>query len=427
MALFDKFKAILKPLQPQENSGNQLFKAIYSFFNGFYYTLTTGLETFVKEGYQKNISVYSAVKLISGKGAAAKFYAYTYKGEEIVKLPPTHPANILLRRPNEFQKQQQFIEDNISWLSITGNLFLYVLKNPIGKNEPLRVYSLPSQYVQIIGGGVLEPVKEYKLIIGNQQIIFKADEIIHLKYFNPEFGINGEQLYGQSPLRAGLQTIQSSNEGTLTKIKSFINGGVAGILSTKDTDISLTVEQKSNLQDFINQRVMGAKNAKNIRAVDTPVEFTQIGMSPADLEVLKSIQFDEQALVKSLGIDPILFSTDSASYNNKSEAYKSLVNNVVVPILNLLCETYSDIFNDPNIFIGYDISHFPEMQEDLKQMVDALNKAYWIKPNEKRAKMGLPEDKDPLLDKYYVPNNLTPLEEVSVMVDTDIKNYGDYR
>jgi HK97 family phage portal protein len=427
MGLLNRTKAAFQAFTNSDNVTNNLYKAVYSFFNGQFYTLTQNKESYVKEGYQKNISAYSAIKLISGKAANARFYAYEWKGDKRVELDKSHPANQLLRKPNEMERQQQFVEESASWLSITGDLYLYRIKFQTGANkgQTARVYALPSQYVQIIGGGQFEPIKGYKLIIGNQEVTFSPEEIIHVKYFNPNWDISGSQLYGQAPLQAALNTVQSSNEGTNAKIKAFLNGGVSGLISSADKDMTMSVEQLDHLNEKIAQKSTGTNNSHRITATNGLVNYQQIGLSPADLEVLKSIEFDEQMIAKCFGIDPILFSLDSASYNNKKEASKSLVNNVITPMLNLLADAYTDIIEDPRIYVGYDISHFEEMQQNLKETVDALDKAWWITPNQKLAQMGREVSTDALMDKVYIPTSYVPLDEVSVPMDANLKNF-DY-
>lgn len=427
MGLFNRTKAAFQAFTNSESVTNQLYKAVYSFFNGNFYTLTQNKETYIKEGYQKNISVYSAIKLISGKVANARFYAYEFKDGKRIELRPDHVANQFLRKPNEMVRQQQFIEECASWLPSTGDLYLYRITFQTGANkgQTARCYTLPSQYVQIIGGGQFEPVAGYKLIIGSQEVTFQPDEIIHLKYFNPNWDISGSQLYGQSPLQAALNTIQSSNEGTNAKIKAFLNGGVSGLLSSGDSNSVMSVEQIDQINEKIAQKNTGTNNSHRITATNGLVNYQQIGLSPADLEVLKSIEFDEQMIAKTFGIDPILFSIDSASYNNKKEASKSLVINVIQPMLNLLADALTDVIADPKVFVGYDISHFDELQQNLKETVDALNTAWWISPNEKLKQMGREVSKDALMDKVYIPSSLVPLDEVSVPMDANLKNF-DY-
>lgn len=404
-------------------SDNLLNKAVFSFLPNFFFALNQNKKNYVDEGYRGNLDVYSIIKLISGKVADAKFRAV--EGDK--DLPLTDEVNKILLKPNEETRQQQFIEALCSWLLITGDFYIYKLRYQTGvnKGKVARLYAMPSQYVQIIGGGWMNPIKAYKLIIGDQSIEFPATDVTHIKYFNPNWDINGSQLYGQSPLEAALRTIQSSNEGVNSKIKAFVNGGVAGLLSSEDPTMPMSPEQVAQLNDLISGRITGTNNTKKISATSGYVKYQKIGESPADLEVLKSLQFDANQVCKVFGVDPILFDTNSASYNNKKEAYKSLVNNVVVPILNLIKDGLDDCFIDYGKQVNYSIAHFPEMQQDLGEMVTSLEKAWWFTPNQKLEMMGKEPSKDALMDKIYIPSSYVPLDEISVPIDATIKNF-DY-
>ena len=84
-------------------------------------------------------------------------------------------------------------------------------------------------------------------------------------------------------------------------------------------------------------------------------------MSPADLEIIKSIGADRDTLCRVFGVDPILMATDSASYNNKEMAYKGLVTNTVVPILNMIRGMFNEVAlyyslrDGKEYYIDYDV------------------------------------------------------------------------
>lgn len=396
-----------------ENKYNQ---SLFSYFTGFFFTLPRNKKVYVDEGYRRNITVNSVIKLVAGKVANATFSAVNAKGEIIES-----PINKILKRPNEFTRQQQFLEECASWLLITGDLFVYKFSLATGerKGKAYKLYTLPAQYMQIVGGNWQEPIAGYKMIVGNQQVEFLPDEIIHIKYFNPNFDLSGSQLYGQSPIEAALSTVQSSNEGTNAKIKAFINGGMAGILTGDDPNMPLSPEQVEQFQDLIKQKLTGTNNSHRITGTNGSLKYQQIGMSPADLEILQSLEFDGNEICKAFGVDPIIFSVESASYNNKKEAYKALINNVVVPLLNLIQDMFNDCFEEE---IKYSISHFPELQTDLKEQVLALKDAWWLTPNQRLIKMGEQPSTDGLMDIVYIPNNLVPINEISVPMGADLKN-----
>jgi len=109
----------------------------------------------------------------------------------------------------------------------------------------------------------------------------------------------------------------------------------------------------------------------------------------------------------------LLNNTDSTTYNNMKEAKKALYQNAVIPELNKirdelnrwLAPQYGD-----KIYIDFDYSSIPELQEEMDKVVGQMSQAWWITPNEKRAAMsyGMDEENDNL-NEYYVPANLLPI------------------
>jgi len=426
MNLFQKAISWLTPNYSAD--ANKLFQSIYSYFNGRFFTYNTNKETFVRNGYQENVSVYSIIRLISGKVAAARVYGATMnaKGETIPQSKDSY-LNKILKRPNEMDRGSQFIEGLVSWLLITGDIYIYKLTYQTGANKgrPAKLYTLPSQYVQIMGGGVNEPVAGYRLMLGNQTVEFAPDEIIHIKYFNPNYDVSGSQLYGQSPLLAALKTMQSSNEAVNAKIKAFINGGVAGLITGDNPQMPLSVEEVAQLNQVLASRVTGTNNSHRISGTNGSVKYQKIGETPVDLQLLDSIAFDRNELCIAFGVDPIIFSVDSASYNNKKEAKKAFINDVVVPILNLITEGLDECFDDSVGIVEYSIAHFPEMQQDLGEMVKSLEMAWWFSPNQKLKMMNAKESTDPLMDKIYIPSTLVPLDQTTLDLNDTLKNF-DY-
>ena len=86
---------------------------------------------------------------------------------------------------------------------------------------------------------------------------------------------------GQSPLEAALKTIQSSNEGVNAKIKAFINGGVAGLLTGDNPDMPLSVDQVAQFNEMIQNKLTGSNNAHRISGTNGSLKYQKIGESPA--------------------------------------------------------------------------------------------------------------------------------------------------
>ena len=59
---------------------------------------------------------------------------------------------------------------------------------------------------------------------------FEKENVVHISTNNPNFGFNGEHLYGQSALRAGWKNIETSNKWLDLNLTNAKNGGVFGII-----------------------------------------------------------------------------------------------------------------------------------------------------------------------------------------------------
>lgn len=436
MNLLQRIKAAIIPTQAAD-PGNKYFQSLFSYFNGIFYKIPDNPREYVWKGYQGNPDVYAVINMIAKKAASVPFYVYVVSNKKSFNRTKNNKFNILkkgldevegtdlnkiIARPNEMQGQQEFIESMVAFLEITGNAYAYKFSPEVGRNKgvPTKMYPMPSQYTQIVGGnGNFEPIAGYKLQIGDQAIDFTDKEVAHIKFFNPNFDISGTELYGQSPLKAAWQTVASSNEGTKAKAKAFMNGGVAGLLFGGDKDAMLDGEQISKINQQIETNLMGSENYKKIVATNGIIDYKQIGMSPADLEIIQSIGADRDTICRVFGVDPILFATDSSSYNNKELAYKGLVTNTVIPILNLIRDmfnyhlaSYYSQRDGVEYYIDYDAQAFPEMQKDMDKIVAQMKEAWWVTPNEKRDAMNYDKLEDPDMDRILVPSNLTYIDEI---------------
>lgn len=437
MNLLQRIKAAIIP--SQGDAGNKYFQSLFSYFNGdMMYNIPDNPRAYVAEGYQNNPDVYAVVNMIAKKAASVPFYVYVVNNKKSFNRTKNNKFNLLkkgleevegtelnriLARPNEMQGQQEFIESMVSFLEITGNAYAYKFFPEVGRNKgvPTKMYPMPSQYTQIIGNGTFRPIGGYKLQIGDQAIQFNDNEVAHIRFFNPKFDISGTELYGQSPLKAASLTVASSNEGTKAKAKAFANGGVAGLLFSGDKEAMLDGEQISKINQQIDTKLMGADNYKRIVATNGIIDYKQIGMSPADLEIIKSIGADRDTICRVFGVDPILFATDSSSYNNKELAYKGLVTNTVIPILNIIRDmfnyhlaSYYSLRDGVEYYIDYDAQAFPEMQKDMEKIVAQMKEAWWITPNEKRDAMNYDRLDQEDMDRVLVPTNLTYLDELGM-------------
>jgi hypothetical protein len=64
--------------------------------------------------------------------------------------------------------------------------------------------------------------------------------------------------------------------------------------------------------------------------------------------------------------------------------------------------------------LDFDLDVFPELQEDKKEQISYLERAWWLTPNQKLEEMGYGRSEDPNMDKVYVSIQVQPIDKVNV-------------
>jgi len=156
-----------------------------------------------------------------------------------------------------------------------------------------------------------------------------------------------------------------------------------------------------------------------------------MGMSPVDLQILESEKITLRELCNVFGVNSALFNDpDNKTYNNMKEAKKEMLTQVVLPELVLLRDAFNRFFANEmgkDYYIDFDITVFPELQEDMKELSGILSQSWWITPNEKRAAMRYDTVHDPTMDEIYIPAGYLPIAEITMLQDpTNAQQQGDY-
>ena len=410
--------------------------------------------------YKNNSEVYAIIKRISKTISTVPFYVYQVKNKkelnrykamlnnasttadiakaELVRVKAVaeiadSELNTLLEKPNEYQSFSEFIESAIGYKLITGNTYIWA--NRLESGKVAELVTLPSQYVAIISDGTINGVEGYSFtLVGWDQL--DAKDVIHLKYFNPYFDTNGNQLYGLSPLQAAYRTIQRSNDAKDTSVAMLQNQGPKGILSADESN-DFGPEAAGKLkEDFYNQygtktQAGILKNAGKILIAGAKLNWINMGLSPVDLQLLESEKITLRELCNVYGVNSALFNDpDNKSYNNMKEAKKEMLTQVVLPELVALRDAFNRFFATEvgqGYYIDFDLTVFPELQEDMKELSAILSQSWWITPNEKRAAMRYDTVQDDVMDEIFIPAGYLPIDELTMLQDPrDAQQQGDY-
>lgn len=410
-------------------------------------------QSFVNDGYVGNDIVYSIVKLITDKAKLAPFHVYKVKDERAAKqykammaqpdkiesfrtLEQLHKKafeiytgdsrlNDLLTYPNGEDTFGDLVEQWCGFKLITGNSFIYgkLIEGGANNGKPFELYALPSQYMAVIANiNVFPPTRVgYQLYYG-EMWSFDTREILHDKYFNPQWNVTGNQLYGQSPLMAAAKNLTRSNEAKTAAVASFQNGGPAGVLFMNDDNFDPIsgMQQAQALKRAVSEKG-GSANFNSIAVSGYKVDWKQIGLSPVELNIIESEKWDMKALCNIYGVpSQLLNDADNKTYNNQMEGEKALTLRCAIPLLvgirdNLNRKLKTDWgYAGQNIYVDFDPTVYAELESNKSEQVKWLNEAWWIAPAQKYDIMGMevPEYLDKAeLEKIYLPQNIAPMDE----------------
>jgi HK97 family phage portal protein len=256
----------------------------------------------------------------------------------------------------------------------------------------------------------MQPVAGYKIQY-NSMIEVPPEYICHIKDFNPDYDSSCSNLYGQSPLRAGLRVLSANNEAVTTGLKYLQNQTSRGMLISKDGN--LTEVQAQALKDKFRKNYQGATNAGDVIITPKDLSWVNFGLSASDLSLIEQYNGTVKDLCNIYNIPvQLLNNTDASTYNNQKEAKKALYQNAVIPEL-IKIRDESNRWLVPqygaDLYLDFDFTAISELQEEVDKLVTQMAQAWWITPNEKREAMNYgKDDQNPFMDDYYIPSNLMP-------------------
>jgi HK97 family phage portal protein len=428
-------------------------------------------QSYIDNGYNINDIVYSVVNLILDKVRIAPWCLYKVVDESSLKayigivrkknltpkdykkaleyrskaLEPITTANMsvgklmeLLKWPNEYETFPDFIANGCGYKLLTGDKYIWadILGAGANKGLPQNLWLLPSQQTNIKATTTF-PVKETGYEITTWNLNYTKEEVLHEKYWNPNWGVNGQQLYGMSPLKAALKTLTRNNYAKDASSAKYQNNGLEAIVYVDDQRLTGEVAQAqaTALKAKLISEYTGASNQGKIAASGYKVGVANLGLSPVELGIIESEKWDMRMICNIFGVpSQMMNDPENKTYNNQNEGEKALTTRSALPLLtsmrdNLNRKLQTDWgFKGQNVFVDFDMGVFTELQEDVAEVMK------WLQPlldrgfplNRALDILNIETIDDPLFDESWItPQMGTPLSEWSAnSVDNALNNDG---
>ena len=318
------------------------------------------------EAYGEKAWIYACVNVIAETVSAADF---TLKDGNS-KIISSHPALDLMYRPNRYMSGR-FLRQWISAsLELTGNA--YVLKDSIKPDgTPSELFPLLSQLVEVIPGkNSQKPVQGYKYRAGSQTAYYKAEEVIHFKYFNPF-----DFFYGLSPLAAARKAVETLDKAESFNRAFFNNSGtLSGILHTEGR---LDDAARARIMKAWSDKYQGHSKAHKVALLEGGLKWQNISLSQKDMDFISGMKLNRETILSVFHVPPALVGLfDHAPQFNTKEQQRIFWQTCILPKQTLILETLTefllpDFDTSQTLYFDKDISGVACLKEDMLELAQA--------------------------------------------------------
>ena len=297
-------------------------------------------------------------------------------------LKRTQVHRLLNYEPNPFQDISAFRRLLLTDILVEGNAFIYF--------DGVHIYHMPAHLVEILPDDKMY-VKGYKI----HNLVYGPNEIIHIKH-NSMKGI----YRGASPLKAAAKNMTLLARMLSFQDTFFENGAIPGLILKSPNALSDKLKERM-IEGWLRAYAPN-KGGKRPLILDGGLELDKISnTSFKELDFEASIKNQEQAILTSLGIPPILLmGGNNANIRPNQRLYYI---ETVIPIVDKFLKAFERFF-------GYKLkpdNDIPGLQPELREQAgfySTLVNTGIITVNEARRALAYDTIQDE--DSLRVPQNI---------------------
>ncbi|MEP7284341.1 MAG: phage portal protein [Chloroflexota bacterium] len=355
----------------------QIIRANYG-SSGINNTAWSDLSRFRQQAdyYTRSPWVYIAVNKIATTQALVELKVQQVVGESKRDVM-NHPLEQLLRKPNQWQSQFEFLEMTYGYREISGNCYWFL--NGAETGQPTELIVLRPDRVRVVPGHSSENLLGgYLYEVDGVQVPLSAKEVVHFKLFNPL-----DDYYGLSRMQAAALGIQADlameqyNYNYFGKDKAV----PAGLVSIKDPVSDQDFERIQN--EF--RESYGGTQRKTAFIRGSAVQWQELGLSHRDMEFESGRLFNRDEIYQIFGIPPGLLDK-SSTRANATVANEAFTRDTVWPgmvaVASKLTTDLCPYWGDDLIVEPVDI----RLKDRLAERREIFSASQFLSVNEMRAK-----------------------------------------
>lgn len=352
-------------------------------------------EQLAREGYQQNPVVARSVDLIASGVANIRFELHRGRGKHAVPMED-HPLLDLLRNPNPAQDGHDLVQALVSNLVLAGNAYLE--RTSEDGLDRAELFVLRPDRVRVVPGEMGYPMA-YEYTVGGRTKRFANEPdrrggqrpILHLKRFHPT-----DDWYGMSTLDPAAWSIDTHSAAAAHNKALLENGatptGALVYTGNKDGGQALTEDQYAQLNQALEERMSGPKNAGRPMILDGGLDWRQFGLTLENLQFVDAKNQAAREIAFSLGVPPMLLGIPGDNtYSNYVEANRAFYRSTIIPHAERLARALTQWFApmlERDMHLVVDLDSIEALAVEREALWNKLDKSTFVTLDEKREALG---------------------------------------
>ena len=307
------------------------------------------VEELLTMGFAGNTVTHSVIKKVAEVAAQIRWLVQIQDGGGNW-MDEEGEVQAIIDQPNAGTTGNEFRINAMTYLMGTGNVYFKTNSGTKGSSivsfsddkTKIEIELLPSNLVNIVVNSD-NTIKTFDYLRnGSTETVehLTPEQVEHVKFLDPTLEGHTSHL-GISPLVACWNILKASNNLAVADASMLKNKGVLGIISNKGGVDVMTEKEREEMQDATDGVLGGPENYAKTLVSGTPIDYTNIGMSSSDLQMIQGGIYKDRVICTAFGVHSAMFNdNENSTLDNMKVAERKLYNDSAIPNNDVLLRAF---------------------------------------------------------------------------------------
>jgi len=327
-------------------------------------------------------------------------------------VPDSHPLQKIINRPNFMTNKILFIEGIIVNWMVDGNVCIVPYPTTKMPDSLWIVRWKNMAYVLDVKTGHLVGW-EYRYSNKETAIKLNQEDVLHLKFWNPNHAIEG-----MAPSAAGRLPILEFYKSSRYNHAFFDSGAMPGGVLSSPNKVHNDVIEKTRAQ--WREKHTGYKKAHEIAILQQGLTYQAVVPSHKDMDFIELRKSDEDAIMRIYGMKKtILSKAEGLNYAIAKEERKEWWMGTCLPLMRMIADslTFGLVPRDQSLRYEFDITTIEALHDDTDTAVKTMERLFRMgfTRNELNRRFHMGFDEVAWGKVAFVPVNMMPINQGEII------------